>query len=95
VALSLLSGLASAFSISWFAHYGDCFDISHYASILVMMEVGLMIGRIVNLIPTLTLISNANYSGYFMLLGTVSLLLIPLYIISRKSNRSKVRRSGT
>jgi hypothetical protein len=48
----MLSGLASAFSLSWFAHYGDSFKREHYASILVMMEVGLMIGRTANLAPT-------------------------------------------
>jgi len=52
VVLSPLSGLAGAFSLSWFAHYGDSFSKEHYASILVMMEVGLMIGRIINLAPT-------------------------------------------
>jgi hypothetical protein len=85
VALSPLSGLASAFSISWFAYYGDSFGKEHYASILVMMEVGLMIGRIINLAPTYILISKADYASYFMLLGVVSLSLIPFFIGSKRS----------
>lgn len=87
VALSLLSGLAGAFSISWFAHYGDSFNKEHYASILVLMEFGLMIGRVSNLVPTYIFISDANYAGYFRLLGTVLLFLIPFYILSRRKNQ--------
>jgi hypothetical protein len=80
VALALLSGLASVFSLSWFAHYGDSFKKEYYASILVMMEVGLMIGRTANLIPTYIFIKEANYTSYFVLLGTVSLSLIPVFV---------------
>ena len=79
VAFSVISGLASAFGLSWMAHYADVFPKENYASILVLMEVGLMIGRIVNLAPTLGLLSVSNYSGYFMLLGVVSLFFIPFY----------------
>jgi len=85
VALSPLSGLAGAFSISWFAHYGDSFSKKDYASILVVVEVGLMLGRIANLLPTYLLISEANYSGYFMLLGGISLLVIPFYVLSKQA----------
>jgi MFS family permease len=85
VVLSPLSGLASAFSISWFAYYGDSFSKEQYASILVMMEVGLMIGRIINLAPTCIFISKADYTSYFMLLGVVSLFLIPFFIASKRS----------
>lgn len=84
VGLSLLSGLASAFAISWFAFYGDCFPRHHHASILVLMEIGLMIGRILNLVPTYIFMSKGDYTSYFALLGTVAVLLIPLYVISRK-----------
>jgi hypothetical protein len=45
VELSLLSGLASAFSISWFTQYVDTFAKEYHASILVLMETGLMIGK--------------------------------------------------
>ena len=84
VALSLLSGVASAFQISWFAHYADSFDKEYYASILVMMETGLMAGRIMNLLPTVTYISEALYPNYFMLLGAIALCLIPLYALSKR-----------
>jgi hypothetical protein len=88
IVLSLLSGFANAFRISWFAHYGDSFTNSQYASILVMMETGLMVGRIVNLAPTYIFVSQANYTGYFILLGIVILSLIPLYLISKNSDRA-------
>jgi MFS family permease len=81
VGLSLLSGLAGAFSLSWFAYYGDSFGREYHASILVMMEVGLMMGRIINLIPTYTFITAQDYSSYFRVLGIVSLMLAPLYLL--------------
>jgi len=87
VALSVISGLAGAFSISWFAHYGDTFRKEYYASILVLMEVGLMIGRIINLVPTYLFISHAQYANYFMLLGIISLFLIPFFVLSQKYKR--------
>ncbi|MEM2970915.1 MAG: hypothetical protein QW270_00620 [Candidatus Bathyarchaeia archaeon] len=89
VALSLLSGLAGAFSFSWFAYYGDYFVKEYYASILVMMEVGLMIGRLINLAPAYVFISAGNYQAYFMLSGIFSLFMIPFLVSSmalRKTN---------
>lgn len=84
VCLSALSGLAGAFTISWFAYYGDSFSREHYASILAIMEVGLMIGRIINLAPTYIFISKADYRGYFTLLGAVILLVIPFLVYSKR-----------
>jgi MFS family permease len=84
VVLSLLSGFAEAFSLSWFAYYGDSFGREHHATILVMMEVALMIGRILNLAPTYFYIAESSYTAYFMLLGVVSSLLIPFYLLSKK-----------
>jgi MFS family permease len=84
VVLSLISGLAGAFNLSWFAYYADSFDREHYASILVMMEVGLMIGRIINLAPTYVFVSQGNYASYFISLGIVSLGLIPFFVLSQK-----------
>lgn len=87
--LSLLSGFANAFRISWMAFYADSFGREHYASILVMMEVGLMIGRVISLVPTYIYISQLNYVVYFILMGAISLSLIPLYIASRKEIKPK------
>lgn len=84
VALSLLSGLAGAFSLSWFAYYGDSFSKEDYASILVLMELGLMFGRIANLVPTYIFIE-VQYSSYFVLLGIVSLFLAPFYVLSKRT----------
>jgi MFS family permease len=84
VSLSLLDGVAAAFNVSWFAHYGDSFNKEQYASILVLMETGLMIGRIANLAPTLIFIPTANYASYFHFSTVVLLLMIPLYVISRR-----------
>jgi MFS family permease len=91
VALSLLSGLASAFTLSWFAYYGDYFAREYYASILVMMEVSLMIGRLMNIVPTYVFISEENYRGYFILLGIFSLFLVPLLILSKSRSNQKLQ----
>lgn len=88
VALSLLSGLASAFSISWFAHYGDSFEREHYASILVIMEVGLMVGRIMNLAPTHIFLSGNDFAGYFRLLGVSLFFMIPFYLAFRRKGQT-------
>lgn len=85
VVLSLLSGFAGAFSLSWFAYYGDSFGREYHATILVMMEVALMIGRILNLAPTYFYIAKSSYAEYFMLLGVVSSLLIPFYLFSKRA----------
>ncbi|MBS7632627.1 hypothetical protein KEJ15_03255 [Candidatus Bathyarchaeota archaeon] len=87
VALSMISGLGSAFSISWFAFYGDSFERYSYASILVLMETGLMIGRILNLLPTYMFVSVADYATYFRLLALILLFLIPLYVLMRRISR--------
>jgi MFS family permease len=83
VFLSVISGLASAFALSWFAYYGDCFGREYHASILVMMEVGFMMGRITNLLPTYIFIGSHDYASYFTVLGIASLLPMPLYFLYR------------
>jgi MFS family permease len=83
VALSIVSGFAGAFALSWLAYYGDCFDRKYHAGILVAMEVALMMGRILNLVPTLLFIPANNYAHYFVVLGFVSLLLIPFFVKSK------------
>ena len=87
VVLSTVSGFASAFSLSWYAHYGDTFERKYHASILVMMEVALMAGRLGNLVPTYFFVTAKNYVPYFVFLGIVSLLLIPLFLGSRRRIR--------
>lgn len=95
VFLSVLSGLAAAFALSWFAYYGDSFGREYHASILVMMEVGLMAGRITNLIPTYIFIASHDYASYFGVLGAASLLPMPLYLLCAKHLRkSSTTRSG-
>jgi len=84
VAFSIISGLASAFSFSWFALYADSFPREYYASILVLSEVGLMIGRLANLPPTYVLLSENNYPAYFTLLGIISLFFIPFLLKLKK-----------
>jgi hypothetical protein len=51
-----------------------------------MMEVGLMIGRAANLMPTYIFIKEANYSSYFILLGIASLLLVSVFAVSRSKD---------
>jgi len=92
VALSSLSGLAGAFSLSWFAYYGDSFGREYHASILVMMEVGLMVGRIVNLIPTYAFITFRDYTSYFRVLSIASLLQMPLFLMAAGPLRKTLSR---
>ena len=89
IAFSLMSGLASAFGLSWFAYYADIFPREHYASILVLMEVGYMVGRIINLAPTYILLSSNDYAAYFVLLGIASLSMIPFFIRSKARARDE------
>jgi hypothetical protein len=49
------------------------------ASVLLMMEVGLMIGRFASLAPTYIFIAQANHASHFTLSGAALLFLIPLY----------------
>ena len=49
------------------------------ASILLMMEVGLMIRRFANLAATYIFIAQANHASHFTLLGAALLFLIPPY----------------
>jgi len=84
VILSVISGLASAFSLSWLAYYGDSFERKFHASILVIMEIGLMIGRIANLAPAYIFVAKEDYTNYFTLLGISSLFLFPILAISKR-----------
>ncbi len=47
------------------------------------MEIGLMVGRIVNLMPTCLFISEENFLSYFMLLGMFTLSVIPFLAYSK------------
>ena len=53
---------------------------------LVMMETGLMTGRVINVAPICILVSHADYAGHFVLLGAALLSLIPSYFVSTKTN---------
>ncbi len=88
IILSLISGFANAFRISWSAHLGDSFGREYYASIMVMVEAGLMVGRIANLLPTYLLISQNNYAGYFMVFGIVTLFMVPLYLATKRTQNT-------
>jgi MFS family permease len=85
IVLGLLAGFANAFRISWSAHYGDSFGRESYASMLVLMETGLMIGRSFNLVPTYLFVSQENYTGIFAFYGLVTLFLIPLLLAAKRS----------
>jgi len=94
VLLSVISGLAAGFAVSWFAYYGDYFGREYHASILVMMEVGLMAGRIMNLIPTYIFISSHDYASYFRILGLASLLPMPFYLLFAKYYKNQSNQTG-
>lgn len=45
-----------------------------------------MIGIVINVASAYNLSSRTDYTGHFVLLGAVLLSLIPLHIVSRKTN---------
>lgn len=85
VALSLLGGLSTALYISWFAYYGDSFNREKHGTLLVMMELGLAGGRILNLVPIVFYVGSGSFSSYFLISGIASLLLFPFYLSARTS----------
>jgi MFS family permease len=85
VALSFLGGLATALYISWFVYYGDSYNREKHGALLVMMELGLACGRILNLVPVVFYVSSGSFSLYFLISGIASLLLFPLYIGAKTS----------
>lgn len=53
-----------------------------------------MLGRIVNLVPTVLLLAKENYFGYFMLLGIFILLTIPFFVYSKHLYNNRKRLYG-
>jgi hypothetical protein len=71
----------------------DSLAKDYHASILVLMETGLMIGRLVNPAPTYILVTRADYAEYFRLLGCASSFLAPTYMpLMRQKQNHEVQR---
>jgi len=84
VAASVVSGVSGALVFMLFALYGDFFKRGQHAMLVVLWELFLMIGRLLNLIPTGVYINSFNFSGYFLVSGAVSLtVIIPLLLLKR------------
>jgi hypothetical protein len=52
------------------------------------MEVGLMVGRIMNLAPIHIFLSGNDFAGYFRLLGVSLFLMIPFYLVFRRKDQT-------
>jgi len=82
IIVSVFSGLAMVFAVGLFSLYGDFFKRKYHASLVVIWETLLMFGRLANLVPVYIFINTFDFSGYFWLIGLVSLLsLIPYAIL--------------
>jgi MFS family permease len=79
--ISVFSGLAGVFWIALFSVYGDFFERKYHATLIVLWETFLMIGRLSNLVLVFIFINNFNFSGYFCTIGLISLLGIIPYAI--------------
>jgi MFS family permease len=81
IGLSLVSGVGGAFLVLIFAVYGDFFKRKQHAMLVVLWEVFLMIGRLGNLVPTSAFLNSFDFSSYFLVVGLISLISIPLFFI--------------
>jgi hypothetical protein len=82
-AVSLLSGVSMAFSMLLFSLYGDFFKRKQHAMLVVLWEVFLMTGRILNLIPVKMYLPGFDFSSYFLAVGLLSLAAPVGFIILR------------
>jgi MFS family permease len=76
IGVSIFSGLCGAFWPAVFSLYGDFFKRKYHASLVVLWEVMLMIGRLGSLVPVVVFINTFDYSNYFLVCGIISLALI-------------------
>jgi hypothetical protein len=81
IGFSILSAIAGAFWPALFALYGDFFKRKYHATMVVLWEVFLMIGRMANLVPVAVFINNFDFSGYFFVIGITALMWIIPYAL--------------
>jgi MFS family permease len=81
IIVSVFSGLSMVFAVGLFSLYGDFFKRKYHASLVVIWETLLMFGRLANLVPVYIFINTFDFSGYFWLIGLVSLFSLIPYVI--------------
>lgn len=90
--ISIFSGLSGAFGISLFVLYGDFFKRRHHATLVVLWEMFIMSGRLLNLIPIGIFINSLDFRSYFLVIGIASLSAVaPFFILKLLHSRGKIR----
>jgi MFS family permease len=92
VEISILSGISSAFGGLLFSLYGDFFKRRQHATLVVLWEVFLMIGRFSNLIPVSVFIVNFDFKDYFIVVGIASLLSVAaLAVLKLQHSKGRIK----
>jgi len=81
IGISIFIGLANAFWIALFSMYGDFFKRKYHATLVVLWEFLLMIGRLAGLVPVYVFINQFDFGSYYWILGLISLIIIIPYAI--------------
>lgn len=87
VVASTFGGISSAFTFLVFALFGDFFKRKQHATLVVLWEVFLMVGRLANLAPLDIFVGNSDFKDYFLVVGLVSLIVIVFFMQLRRLYR--------
>jgi MFS family permease len=81
IVVSVFASLSGIFGVAVISLYGDFFKRKYHATLVVLWEIMLMFGRFATLIPVYFFINTFDFSGYFWVIGIVSLISIIPYIV--------------
>jgi MFS family permease len=81
--VSVIGGIAIAFATPSFALLADSFERKDYASILVIRELFMMLGRFGNVFIMFLFILSYQFQNYFLALAILTAFTIPLYLSFR------------
>jgi len=83
--VSVIGGIAIAFATPSIALLADSFERKDYASILVIRELFIMVGRFGNVFIMFLFIVSYQFQNYFLALAVLTAFTIPLYLSFRFS----------
>jgi MFS family permease len=81
--VSVIGGLATAFATPSFVLLADSFQRDDYASILVLREIFIMVGRFGNVLIMFIFIASYQFQNYFLTLAISTAVTIPIYMSLR------------
>jgi MFS family permease len=81
--VSVIGGIATAFATPSFVLLADSFRRDDYASVLVLREVFIMLGRFGNVLIMFLFIVSYQFQNYFLALAISTALTIPIYMSLR------------